>query len=232
MPVPKLPLRLVGLSYPYHLAWWRRAIRTRPILTDWNYQRQAIFIHIPKTAGTSVLAGLDAPQAFDTHAPSQIYRAADPALFERAFKFTVVRNPWDRFASTFHFMKHGTGWELQQRWARAHIGTLSFAGFTRRLRDPLFRASVMAERFFFPQTFWLGGIGRSDGVDEVFRYETLDAAMRNLRLRFGLDPVRETPHLRRVARPDFRTLYDDESRAIVGRLYRRDAEALGYSFAD
>jgi hypothetical protein len=231
MPVPKLPLRLTGLSYPYHLLWWRRAIRTRPILTSWNYDRQAIFIHIPKTAGTSVLAGLEAPQAFDTHAPSQTYRWADPALFARAYKFTFVRNPWDRFASAFHFMKEGTSWELQQKWAREHIGTLSFADFTRRLRNPLFRASVMAERFFWPQTFWLGGVGSVTGADEIFRFEELHASMRTLRVRFGLDPTPETPHMRKGDQPNFKTLYDDELTAIVGRLYHRDIEALGYSFA-
>jgi len=232
VPVPKLPLRLTGLSYPYHLWWWRRAIRTRPILSEWNHRHQAIFIHIPKTAGTSVLEGLGAPQAFDTHAPSQTYRLADPELFARAYKFTVVRNPWDRFASCFHFLKYGTNWELQQDWARAHIGDLGFADFTRRLREPLFRASVMAERFFWPQTFWLGGVGRVDGADELVRYEALDGAMQMLRLRFGLDPAPATPHLRRVVRPDFRTLYDDDLKGIVERLYRRDIEALGYSFSD
>jgi hypothetical protein len=232
MPVPKLPLRLTGLSYPYHLWWWRRSIRTRPILTDWNYRHRAIFVHIPKTAGTSVLAGLGAPPAFDTHAPSRIYRVADAALYACAYKFAIVRNPWDRFASCFHFMKHGTSWSLQQRWAQTHIGDLDFAGFARRLREPLFRAAVMAERFFWPQTFWLAGAGRADGVDEVHRYENLEDAMRALRQRFELDPACVTPHLRKVSRPDFRALYDEESKAIVGRLYRRDIEILGYSFSD
>ena len=137
MPAPKLPLRLTGLLYPYHLWWWRRVVRQKPILNAWNYEHQAIFVHIPKTAGTSLLAGLGAPPAFDTHAPSRTYRHVDPAFYARAFKFTVVRNPWDRFASAFHFMKHGTTWSLQQDWARAHIGDQSFGEFARRLNHPL-----------------------------------------------------------------------------------------------
>jgi hypothetical protein len=88
----------------------------------------------------------------------------------------------------------------------------------------------MAERFFWPQTFWLGGVGRVDGTDQIFRYEELDCAIRTLRRRFGLDPGQQTPHLRKVDRPDFRELYDDQMRTIVGRLYRRDADALGYTF--
>ena len=127
-------------------------------------------------------------------------------------------------------MKHGTGWSLQQDWARTHIGDLDFPGFVRRLRNPLFRASVMAERFFWPQTFWLGGVGRVDGVDTLYRFEDLENAMQILRRRFGVDPCPATPHLRKVARPRYDALYDDETKAIIGRLYRRDIEALRYSF--
>lgn len=232
MPVPKLPLRLTGLLYPYHLLWWRRALRTQSALTAWNYQHNAIFVHIPKTAGTSVLTGLGAEAAFDTHAPSRSYRQSYPELYARAYKFAFVRNPWDRFASCFHFMKQGTSWELQQTWARQHIGDLSFADFTRRLRHPLHRANVMAERFFWPQTFWLGGIGKTDGVDEIFRFEQLDQAMNTLCARLGIEPLQEVPHLRKVYRPSFKALYDEETAEIVGRLYRSDATALGYSFLD
>jgi hypothetical protein len=231
MPVPKLPLRLTGLLYPYHLLWWRRALRTHSAITQWNHEHNAIFVHIPKTAGTSVLAGLGATPTFDTHAPSRAYRQAYPELYARAFKFTFVRNPWDRFASSFHFMKHGTRWSIQQDWAREYIGELSFAEFTHRLRHPIYRAQVMAERFFWPQTFWLGGEGRIDGVDQIYRFEELDAAMNQLCPRIGIDRPTATPHLRKVERLDFRTLYDDEMIDIVGRLYRKDIAALGYAFS-
>ena len=232
MPVPKLPLRLTGLLYPYHLWWWRRALKTETVVTPWNHRHNAIFVHIPKTAGTSVLAGLGAPAVFDTHAPSCAYRQSYPELYARAYKFAFVRNPWDRFASSFHFMKHGTSWSLQRDWAREHIGDLDFAAFTRRLRHPLHRANVLAERFFWPQTVWLGGEGRTQGVDQIFRFEALDEALEALCGRLGLPAPEQTPHMRKVDRPDFRRLYDDETRAIVGRLYRRDIAALGYSFSD
>ena len=231
MPVPKLPLKLTGLLYPYHLLWWRRTLRTRSVVTDWNWRHNALFVHIPKTAGTTVLASLGAPAVFDTHAPAKAYRQAYPDLYRRAYTFTIVRNPWDRFASAFHFMKSGTDWDMQRAWARAHIGDRDFAAFTRSLRRPLHRAAVMAERFFWPQTFWLGGVGDAGGVDAIFRYEQIDEALAVLRDRFGLDAPTATPRLRRVERPHFTTLYDEETRDIVARLYRRDIAALGYDFA-
>jgi hypothetical protein len=135
------------------LKWWSRQVRRREILTGWNRHHSAIFVHIPKTAGTTVLDFLGAEHVFDTHAPAAIYRQADPKLFERAFKFAFVRNPWDRFASAFHHMKSGTDWPMQQAWAKRYIGDRDFASFVRLLRNPLFRQVVLSERFFWPQSF-------------------------------------------------------------------------------
>jgi Sulfotransferase family len=230
MPIAKLPLHVLGVGDFYHLLWWQRTLARRSVLTSWNETNRAIFIHIPKTAGTSVLSALGAPSVFDTHAPSRVYAHAYPDFYPGAYKFAFVRNPWDRFASSFHFMKHGTEWKMQQDWARRHIGNLDFAEFTYRLRNPLFRASVMAERFFWPQTFWLKGIGNASGVDEIFRFESIDSSTRSLCARFGIAAPIKTPHLRQVSKPDFRDLYDKEMTEIVGRLYRRDIAALGYEF--
>ncbi len=232
MPIAKMPLQLLGLSDTYHLLWWRRTLLRRSVLTPWNEKNGAIFVHIPKTAGTSVLAALGAPTVFDTHAPSRAYARAYPDFYSRAYKFAFVRNPWDRFASAFHFMKHGTDWPMQQEWARQHIGDQSFATFTHRLRNPVFRASVLAERFFWPQAFWLQGERRRTGVDEIFRFEALDSATRQLCARFGIAAPAETPHLRKVEKPDFRNLYDSDMVKIVGNIYRADIDQLNYAFID
>lgn len=231
MPIPKLPLQLLGLSEHYHLRWWQQTLARRSVITNWNEDHQAIFVHIPKTAGTSVLSALGVPAVFDTHAPSRAYAKAYPALYAGAFKFAFVRNPWDRFASSFHFMKSGTEWKMQQDWARRTIGESDFAEFTYRLRNPLFRAKVMSERFFWPQTLWLGSGGIIDGVDEIFRFEDIDNATRQLCARFNIVPPKTTPHFRKANRPDFRELYDSAMIDIVGKLYRRDVQALGYQFA-
>ncbi len=230
MPVPKLPLRLLGLSDTYHLWWWQRTLTRRSVLTPWNEAHRAIFVHIPKTAGTSVLSALGVPPVFDTHAPSRAYARAYPDLYRTAYKFAFVRNPWDRFASSFHFMKHGTEWDMQQEWARRHIGDQSFAEFTYRLRNPMFRATVLAERFFWPQMFWLTGNGHSPGIDETFRFEDIDAATRKLCDRFGITPPTTTPHLRKVEKADFRELYDGPMIDIVAKIYRQDIAALDYRF--
>lgn len=230
MPVPKLPLYLSGLLYTYHRAWWRRTLQRRSILTDWNVRHEAIFVHIPKTAGTSVLAALGVPEVFDTHAPLRVWTEAYPDFCKGAYRFAFVRNPWDRFASSYHFMKSGTDWPMQQQWAAQNIGTLSFREFTYRMETPLFRARILAERFFWPQIFWTAPAPGTPGLDDIFRFEALNDAMERLHARFGIDRKPTTPHLRNSSRADYRSLYDPRMVEIVGRLYRRDADAFGYGF--
>ncbi|OYX10640.1 MAG: hypothetical protein B7Z08_00130 [Sphingomonadales bacterium 32-68-7] len=152
-------------------------------------------------------------------------------LFARAYKFTVVRNPWDRLASSFHFMQSGTEWPMQQDWARRHLTGLDFAAFVRKLRNPWFRQEVLAERFFWPQSFWLKDRDGRILVDEIHRFEELAAAVERICAQCGIAaPTRMAEH-RKSARAPSRQLYeDDEMIELVGRLYAEDIERFGYSF--
>src|SRR5271167_838241 len=129
-------LQLLGLGHAYHDAWWRRNVRKHSPMTRWNYEHEAIFIHIPKTAGLSIheMLRMDLPP--ETHCPVAGYRAADAALFKKAYKFSVIRNPWDRLVSAFHYLKFGTTSPNDRRsgedeaWSARYLsGTNSFAEF-------------------------------------------------------------------------------------------------------
>ena len=231
MPVPKIPLRLIGQLERYHEWWWSRQIRKRPIVTSWNRDRRAIFVHIPKTAGTTVLEALGADPVFDTHAPARIYRMADPALFASAYKFTIVRNPWDRFASAFHFMKSGTDWPMQQQWAERYIGDMDFQQFVHKLRNPFFRMAILSERFFWPQRYWTIDRQGEQLIDSVYRFEEIGIALPALCERLGLTAPGVVPTRRSSKRAHYADLYDRQSAAMIGRIYAQDVAAFGYSFA-
>ena len=65
----------------------------------------SLFIHIPRCAGTRINMVLYG--RFIGHRTALWYKIADPRLFERKYKFAVVRDPVDRFVSAFFFLQAG-----------------------------------------------------------------------------------------------------------------------------
>lgn len=72
-----------------------------------DHNRKIIFIHIPKTAGTSIEAafGIDMELAgAEKHAgPSHMIEIYGRDTWDEYRKFTVVRNPYDRALSSFAY---------------------------------------------------------------------------------------------------------------------------------
>ena len=69
-------------------------------------RHRCIFVHIPKTAGTSVEAALGwfteyTRGAQDHRSIRKLREAITPDEFCTYFKFTFVRNPWDRVVSWY-----------------------------------------------------------------------------------------------------------------------------------
>lgn len=195
-----------------------------------NDRHQAIFIHVPKTAGSSV------HRAFGTttsrHAPFSRYAAYDPVRTARCFKFCFVRNPWDRLLSAFSYLRYCKANPASQdwRWSHKHLSPYrKFEDFVRALTNPVVRFVVMSYPHFIPQYFWITVPGNPGlQMDLVGRFETLDADFSSIAERLGLDA---SLHQLRVSRHGpYQELYSPEMRDIVGRLYARDISMFGYHF--
>jgi hypothetical protein len=88
-------------------------------------ERGLVFIHVPKTGGTTVerwldlrrpdqlrssrpLPALNPPDKVPQHfTPRELRRNVSPRLLASFFKFAFVRNPWDRFLSEFIWRRRG-----------------------------------------------------------------------------------------------------------------------------
>jgi hypothetical protein len=127
-------------------------------------------------------------------------------------------------------MKHGTDWPMQQEWAEKHIGDASFEAFTYKLRNPLFRQLLRAERFFWPQSFWITDRRGNVIVDRVYRFESLSPDLDSLCMQIGLPKPNVVPHRRKSRELGYQELYSPEMKAIVADFYRQDIELLGYRF--
>jgi hypothetical protein len=73
----------------------------------WNAERNRIFVHLRKTGGTSVSRALgDIEHPREKHlGPAGYVKKYGRRVWERAFTFTVIRNPYDALVSDYFFAK-------------------------------------------------------------------------------------------------------------------------------
>jgi hypothetical protein len=208
--------------------------------------RGYVFVHIPKTGGTSMALALEARAMRDdiligdtpkarrrrrrlegARTAGRLWKHSRLSDIEgllpkedlaRLFVFTMVRNPWDRMVSYYH-------WLRAQSFDHPAVRLAGQVGFSAFLNHPETRATVARERY--------GDYVREPGGEEraaVFvRLEHLaeDLAPAEAHLGFRLD----LPHSNRSERPaDWRSCYSDADASLVGELCRADIDRFGYGF--
>jgi hypothetical protein len=183
-----------------------------------------IFIHINKTAGTSIGRAVGLPHKRHLTAREIIDLVGEEA-WRKAYKFAFVRNPWDKVVSQYGFRVRTNKTRMGERpiafkdWAMRTIG---------ERRDPEY---VDKPRLFLPQVEWLkDAAGRID-VQRVGRFEHLARDFAAICAELGIAAA--LPHLNRTkARRPYRDYYDAETAEIVARWFRDDIERFGYAFDD
>lgn len=209
--------------------------------------RGFVFVHIPKTGGTSLALALEARAAADdiligdtpkararrrrlegATAAGRLWkhsRLADIAGLVTAealagmFVFTLVRNPWIRVLSYYH-------WLRVQRFAHPAVALARALDFAAFLDHPHTRSSLAAERY---------GAYLTDaaGVERCglwLRLERLEDDLPRLEARLGLR-LGPLPRANASDRPqDWRGAYRDADAELLGRLCAGDIARFGYRF--
>ena len=211
-----------------------------------SHGRAYLFVHIPKTGGTSMARALesramkddimlgDTPKAkrrrdrlkgvktrgrLWKHAMlSDLDGLITSAELDRLFLFTLVRNPWDRLVSYYT-------WLGRQRFEHPAVTlaqTLEFEAFA---LHPQTRASLSAA----PARRYLTDATGRERRALYIRLEQFDqdAAPLWKHLGFALDLPHENPSSRD---PDYRSYYSEASRAAVAAACAEDIERFGYRF--
>lgn len=208
-----------------------------------SHSHQFLFVHIPKTAGTSIELALEpfATQVkrfpenrlartlrikanyltlprrrmFSRHATARTARRYLPAaVFERLFKFAIVRNPWDRLSSEYHYLLRKQNHRLH-RQVHAMSGFAEYVAWQTKLRRPT------QSSYVYDQAGKLL-------VDFVGRFERLNEDMLCLQEMLGIEL--DLPHVNRTKRNDYREYFDAQSRSLAEDYFREDIERFGYTF--
>jgi hypothetical protein len=208
--------------------------------------RRFIFVHIPKTGGTSLALALEAramkddillgdtPKARARRGRLRGVRTAG-RLWKHStladviglvseeelagyFTLALVRNPWDRVVSYYH-------WLRAQSFAHPAVGlakAMDFSGFVNHAQT---RLSLQ----LWPYGAYLRGPSGREHARLFARLEVLaeDLAPFEAHLGFRLSLGRVNASDRD---PDWRPYYSDADAALIGSLCAEDIARFGYRF--
>ncbi|WP_093117766.1 sulfotransferase family 2 domain-containing protein [Salinihabitans flavidus] len=211
-----------------------------------SHGRRYIFVHIPKTGGTALALALegramrddvmlgDTPKARNRRrrlkgvaAAGRLWKHSTLAdidgLVSRAqvveyFTFTLVRNPWDRMVSYYH-------WLREQSFDHPAVHLSQAVDFTDFISHPSTAASFRA----MPYGRYMRDAGGQERCDAFIRLEHIeqDAAPLWAHLGFAL-PL---PVVNRSARAaDYRRYYTDGAAERLADICATDIVRFGYSF--
>lgn len=216
-----------GLGQLYFDLWWRKRCSFEP-LSQRQIEKGFYFVHIPKTAGTSVLSALGVEKTPYTHCPARIIHQRYPAEAKKLQFFSVVRDPFERFASSFEYITKRSDWPAQRAFASDVIGDLSFTEFTSKMAsNRLFRNLVTGYEFFFPQSYFTHN-GARPLVCNIVRFENLENDFDQI-IRSKIAGASALPSLRNHGGGDYRALYDDTAIELVRNIYAQDFSNFGYA---
>ncbi|MBW8850626.1 MAG: sulfotransferase family 2 domain-containing protein [Xanthomonadales bacterium] len=137
------------------------------------------------------------------------------AVCDEYFKFTFVRNPFDRFVSYCAFMTRQQG-----AFDRDPRGTM---------RRILFELRPMDHVHFQPQYTLLTNDAGALEMDFIGRVERMQDDYDAICARIGI-PSRPLDRVNSSRRGDYRQYYDRALMEGVAALYRGDLERFGYTF--
>ncbi|MFP4239712.1 MAG: Type II secretory pathway, pullulanase PulA [Rhodosalinus sp.] len=208
--------------------------------------RRYIFVHIPKTGGTALALALEARAMADDlligdtpkarrrrgrlrglHPRGRLWKhstladiegVVDAAELDGFFTVTLVRNPWDRLVSYWH-------WLRMQRFDHPVVALAKAKDFGGFIADPDIGASLRAH----PYAAYMTDAEGRERASLYVRLEHFEADAEPFFAHLGFRVA--LPRANASARDrDWRRYYDDETAARVADLCAEDIARFGYAF--
>ena len=210
-----------------------------------HHKTKTIFIHIPKTAGSSIETLFTGGRLVNkrVRGGSTCRKVHDlPAEYKKEwpdyFTFTIVRNPWSRLLSDFSHQTRkrvrsveGDTYRHKAKQLYKEMGEDAFLFLMHNHFQNYFKSSSTEQSsFLIPMVQWFDS---SLAYSKVFRIETLSkdlALCDELRCR-GVG-VENIPMVNVFNHRHYTEVYDAKAVEIVADAYKEDIERFNYKFGD
>lgn len=189
-----------------------------------------IFIHIPKAAGNALIKTLF-NQSATGHDPLLRYKKNDLVKYTNFYKFSVVRNPWDRLVSAYFYLKQGGIGFFDKEFADKFLNECDdFSEFVLKLEsDPHFLEKILSWVHFCPQVSFLQDETGRIAVDRIVKLENISSDISLLCKDLNL-PDKQMIKDNQSKRGSYQDYYTEETKSIVAKIYKEDIQQLGYNF--
>lgn len=188
---------------------------------------KCIYVHIPKVAGISINRALfgnlggSHRSIFDY---SLIFKQSE---FNSYYKFTFVRNPWDRILSAYLFLKAGGVNEFDEYWSKKYLSR--FSSFQEFVTNWVNKKNIEKEMHFIPQYKFIS-INNKIAVDDIYKLETITYDFSVICRKLGIENRLQVLNRNKNKNKNYRDSYNDDTKNIVAEVYKKDIETFNYQF--
>lgn len=190
------------------------------------YKAGCIFIHIPKTAGTTIAHALLGRRAGHFTA-LEVKERMGVEKFESFFSFAVTRHPYDRLLSAYHYVRSGGGEHGGVR-RESYFEDPAFTSFDSFVQDWLVREDLESTNLLFrPQSQFIFDDQGALLVNHVTSVNNLEGLKKILKKELGKELNFQFKN-RNSEKSDHPVA--DHSKRIISELYHKDFELLNYDW--
>jgi hypothetical protein len=196
------------------------------------HNKKCIYIHIPKTAGTSVEQflrengqnGLQYHGVRDGrsmhHFTAFDLKLENPNIFNIYYKFSIIRNPYDRLLSEYYWTPiPGVGYKSGQTKA-------DFITYVSKVvNQRLFFDNIFNDHFI-PQHLFIYN-GKKLMIDQLFRYEDLDWTVEYLKKKLNINI--DFPYLNKSKNSFVKSEWTDRQKERIYKIYQKDFILFNYN---
>ena len=197
-----------------------------------NNAKGYIFVHIPKTAGTSMCEALGLSDTM--HETAIDYRRMLGGRYDELYRFAFVRNPWDRFLSLYMYARmeeshHHSASAPHSKKCGKHPDYETLKHTSIQDAAALLIAGQLSFQWL-PQHRWVCDENGKVIVDFVGRVEAVEHDWPVVAARVGGRTNMPRRNVANVEKVPYQQVLDSKTKALLDDYYKKDVELFGYQF--
>jgi hypothetical protein len=204
------------------------------------YNNKYVFVHIPKTGGSSIISRLDVEKRIhsftghgmqilfknilcvDGHIPAFLFKEIRPDIFDRFYRFSFIRNPYDRAVSEFL-------WIFRDEWK-----TQTYSLTDQEMKDKfevwLFSYYIDKEnsRKCTQKWYLFCKSKRRLLVNDIYKFENFESEFEKLTKKLNINPINIDILKQAKIEVDRNMLLTEKNKEYIYRVFQEDFETFGY----